>query len=72
MASNTRTPDFHHYVQLKDTGNWLKLDVTWHGGLAAFGFRVNEDWADKDDTLLTSVPEHKYPNEEDIIGFKVQ
>jgi len=70
LGASTRIPDFHHYVRVKKQGKWLKLDATWHDGLAAFGFKVNSDWAGQGDTALASVAEREYPNEEDIIAFK--
>ena len=72
LAETARIPDFHHYVRVKDGDEWLKLDATWHDDLAVLGFRVNKDWTGSGDTLLASVPEREYPNEEDVIAFKAR
>ena len=50
----------------------MKLDATWHDELDSFGFAVNTAWAGEGDTLLASVPEQEYPNEESLIDFKAR
>lgn len=72
LATKERIPDFHHYVRVKQHGNWVKLDVTWHDELDSFGFAVNTKWAGEGDTLLASVPEQEYANEERLIDFKAR
>lgn len=72
LSKEERIPDFHHYVRIKKHGAWVKLDATWHDELDSFGFAVNTKWAGEGDTLLASVPEQEYPNEENLIDFKAR
>lgn len=72
LSEKDRVPDFHHYVRVKQYGDWVKLDATWHDELDRFGFAVNTEWTGEGDTLLASVPEQEYPNEENLIDFKAR
>lgn len=64
--------DFHHYVRVRMSEGWRKLDATWHDALIPYGFPVNRDWKGQSDTVLAATPIREYPAVEDLVAWKQQ
>ncbi len=65
--------DFHNIVRLNlGDGTTLRLDATWHDGLRAYGFPVNDGWAGAGDTRIALEPRRSLGIHEDVIAFKKQ
>jgi len=70
ILKNERVIDFHHYVLLNQSGDWLKVDATWDMGIEGFGFPVNVAWDGKSDTKIAVAPIKYYEEATDLIALK--
>ena len=70
MIRDREVDDYHHFVRIRISGQWLNLDATWQDALGEHEFPVNTDWDGTGHTAIASATIKEYPAVEDIAAFK--